>query len=549
MNAGVPNDRVTRMYPGLDASALGTVIVDLQQPDQPLIYVNPAFERLTGYAAAEILGRNCRVLQGEDRDQAARHDLRRAIGAGQPITVMVRNYRQDGTPFLNEVSLTPLRDGGGAVTRVMGFAQDVTERERLRAIADRNPDPLMSFDRDWTMTYVNAAAAAVAGRPPEALIGQPLLGTYPEVAGTPPFEAAQRALDTGEHQHVKTYSEALARALETTAYVTDGGVTVMLHDVTAERQAVLELQASQDKFAKVFHASPLPIMVTRLADGRFVDANPAFLQLTGYGFEDLIGVSALDLYADAADRAVLLQRLGEGRPIVDHHVSYRVKSGAISNATIAVVPADIGGEPCIVTLLRDVTDERAAQERLAASEQHARHLSDELKRTLDLSLDMIITFDQERRFVTVSAACERLLGYRPDELIGRSYLDFLHPDDRARSLEGSRTLRSARQLTTFQNRYLRKNGSVVWLDWSAVRQPSGLTFAVARDVTDRRAAIEDQAFLAAIVQASPDAIIGLTVDGTVRAWNAGAERMYGYPATEMVGHQITEIVPPELLDE
>ena len=59
---------------------------------------------------------------------------------------MVRTYRQDGTPCLNEVSLTPLHDDGGAVTHGMGFAQDVTERERLRAIADRTPDPL----RWWT---------------------------------------------------------------------------------------------------------------------------------------------------------------------------------------------------------------------------------------------------------------------------------------------------------------------------------------------------------------------------------------------------------------
>ncbi|GGR03398.1 HD domain-containing phosphohydrolase [Deinococcus ruber] len=90
---------------------------------------------------------------------------------------------------------------------------------------------------------------------------------------------------------------------------------------------------------------------------------------------------------------------------------------------------------------------------------------------------------------------------------------------------------------------------MIRLDWTAVRIGDDMTHAIARDVTERRAATEDLAFLAAIVRASTDAIIGLSLDGRVRAWNAGAEQMYGYPAAEMIGHSITEIVPPELLDE
>ena len=172
-----------------------------------------------------------------------------------------------------------------------------------------------------------------------------------------------------------------------------------------------------------------------------------------------------------------------------------------------------------------------------------------MQRTLDLSLDLITSIDAQGRFVSVSAASLRLLGYPPETLIGRSYLDYVHPEDRERSVQVQAVLRAAPELPTVQTRFQRQDGSVVWLDWTAVRHPDGLTYAIARDITERRAATEDQAFLAAIVRASTDAIIGLALDGTVRAWNAGAERMYGYAPTEMIGRQISEIAPPELQAE
>ncbi|WP_412030277.1 PAS domain S-box protein [Deinococcus yunweiensis] len=540
---------ITALIPGLDVGLVAAVIVDVRQDDTPLVYVNPAFETLTGYPAATVLGQNCRFLQATDRDQPSRLALRRAVEARQPLTATIRNYRRDGSAFLNELTLTPLRDAADTVTHMLGFLTDVTATRRFEALLNRIPDPLLAFDREWVTTFANAAAAGTAGLAPIARVGQELLSTLPEAAGTLAFQAARRALETGVNQKVTTYSRRLNRDMETIAYPTEDGVAVLLRDVTAERQALLDLQASQERFQKIFQASPLAIIMTRLTDGKFVDANPAFLRLTGYDLEDLIGITSLELWANPADQAALLQMIREGRSIVDHHVTYRVRSGDISEATIAVVVVEIAGEPCIVTLLRDIRDERLAQRRLEASEQQARHSAEELQRTLNLSLDLITTIDAQGCFVRVNAASQRLLGYPPEALIGRAYLDFVHPDDRKRSIEGAATLQAVQELTTFQNRYVRRDGSVIWLDWTSVRLPDGLIYAIARDVTERRAVTEDLAFLAAIVRASTDAIIGLTLDGTVRSWNGGAELMYGYPAADMLGRKITEIVPPELLSE
>ncbi|GGR38163.1 PAS domain S-box protein [Deinococcus ruber] len=250
----------------------------------------------------------------------------------------------------------------------------------------------------------------------------------------------------------------------------------------------------------------------------------------------------LQLWAEPDQRSALVAPLEERGRVIEREVMFRVRSGEVQGAILSMVRITLDGEPCIVSLVRDIGAERRAV-------QQARDTAAALQRTLDLSLDLITTIDAQGRFLTVNAACQRLLGHTPEALIGRPYLDFVHPDDHARSLEGAALLSTVQELTTFQNRYLRRDGSVIWLDWTSVRLPDGVTYAIARDVTEQRAATEELAFLAAIVRASTDAIIGLALDGTVRSWNAGAERMYGYLASEMIGHPITEIVPPELVDE
>ena len=116
------------------ASTNSIVISDPNQPDDPIVYVNPAFERTTGYAAEEVLGRNCRLLQGEDRDQPALGELRSALGEGRQCTVVLRNYRKDGTLFWNELSIYPVRDEQGRMTNFVGVQNDITERIRAEEI-------------------------------------------------------------------------------------------------------------------------------------------------------------------------------------------------------------------------------------------------------------------------------------------------------------------------------------------------------------------------------------------------------------------------------
>lgn len=114
----------------VEATNNGIVLTDARAPDQPIVYVNPAFEAITGYSSEEVLGRNCRFLQRGDCSQTAIESIRHAVRDECEVRVLLRNYRKDGTPFANEFHLAPVRDAAGVLTHFVGVQNDVTSRQR-----------------------------------------------------------------------------------------------------------------------------------------------------------------------------------------------------------------------------------------------------------------------------------------------------------------------------------------------------------------------------------------------------------------------------------
>ncbi|MEA5551406.1 PAS domain S-box protein [Anabaena cylindrica UHCC 0172] len=113
------------------ASSNGIVIADVTSPDSSIIYVNPAFERMTGYSAAEVMGQNFRLLQGVDIHQTGLQELSTAMQTGQDCTVILRNYRQDGSLFWQELNISPVYDTDGYLTHYIGIQTDITNRKQL----------------------------------------------------------------------------------------------------------------------------------------------------------------------------------------------------------------------------------------------------------------------------------------------------------------------------------------------------------------------------------------------------------------------------------
>ncbi|HEY9804576.1 MAG TPA: PAS domain S-box protein [Leptolyngbyaceae cyanobacterium] len=114
----------------IDASSNGIIIADATTPNGPIIYVNPAFERMTGYSSAEVIGQNFRIFQSADIDQPGLRELSAAMQAGKACTVVLRNYRKDGSLLWNEFNISPVYDHTGQLTHYISIQTDITERKQ-----------------------------------------------------------------------------------------------------------------------------------------------------------------------------------------------------------------------------------------------------------------------------------------------------------------------------------------------------------------------------------------------------------------------------------
>ena len=173
----------------VERSTASLTISDALQPDYPLIYINDCFTKLTGYQSQEVLGQNCRFLQRGDRDQEVIGKIRSALETGQSGRFILRNYRKDGSLFLNELSIFPVYAQDQTVTHFLGIQNDITDTVALQKnqelsahVFDMSSDGIMITNASNRITHINRAFTEITGY------------TLPEVQGQNP-----KLLSSGRH--------------------------------------------------------------------------------------------------------------------------------------------------------------------------------------------------------------------------------------------------------------------------------------------------------------------------------------------------------------
>jgi PAS domain S-box-containing protein len=154
----------------LDVADDGIVISDATTPDAPIVYVSPSFERLVGYPAEEILGTNCRMVQGPGTDPETVKQIAIALQEGRVFQGEILNYRKDGTPFWNFLRIAPIRDASGKVTHHVGTQSDVTELHQAREREQELVDAVAHASRVRTVAALGASLAHEVNQPLAAIV-------------------------------------------------------------------------------------------------------------------------------------------------------------------------------------------------------------------------------------------------------------------------------------------------------------------------------------------------------------------------------------------
>jgi len=516
---------------------------------------NPAFERLTGFTAAELREMNVADLTPRRRREAIGRQAARLRGVGESIRFEQELSRKDGATVAVEVVLDFDRDEAGAVRGFFAFVTDISERKavenalreserRFRKLYDEAPFGYHEIDAEGRIVNINRTEAEILGYTREEMLGRPIFDFVAEEiresakAAVREKVARLRPLSTIERPYMTKDGRRLIVSIQE-GYRLDGqnrviGLRSTVRDVSARVQTEQALVASERRARALFEGID-DVVIVHDHEGRILDANPAALRRFGYTRDELLRLSTRDVdapgFAEGFEER-LEQQLEQGN--VRFEGRHITKDGRVIPVEMSTSKIRLENTDAILALSRDISDRKAleatrrqladaelANARTLASKNRDLSRSEARYRMLtEGSHDAVVVADVEGRITLFNPAAERTFGYKSEEMVGR-HISNLMPE----ALRGAHQVGIERYVATRVPRVvgrtveltgLRKDGDSfpLELSLSAVESGGELQFIGSiRDQTER------QRMRAMLVQSEKLASIGLLSAGVAHEIN------------------------------
>ena len=426
-------------------------------------------------------------------------------------------------------------------------------KERYRALFDRSLDLVCVIDFEGRFIDANNAALNRFGYTKEEIHSLNFTSLLSEDQLPLAFKALQDIQEAGNQQELaefklrhKNGSDVYVETIGSTI-MSDGipvAIQLIARDITERKRAEKELNDSEQRFSAIFRYSLACISLTRISDGKFLDVNDAFLRMTGYKREEIIGSTALDLnlWNDPECRAKVVAQLSEQGRSPGAETTWRRKSGKIIDVIVEADVIDVGGEKYILGLVNDITERKRAEKNLV-------YLSRQNELILTSVAEGILGLDLEGNHIFVNPAAERMLGCKVEELIGSPGHSTWHhtkpngsPYPRAECkilatiLEGT-----VHHVST--EIFWRKDGTSFPVEYTSTPiyeegRKAGvvLTFA---DITERKQIEEklskSEIKYRSILENIQEGYFEIDLAGNFTFFNDSMRRLYGYSKEELMG--------------
>ncbi|HET8672228.1 MAG TPA: PAS domain S-box protein [Thermoleophilaceae bacterium] len=544
----------------LDAlQVAGPVGLALHDENLRFLHVNEALAEINGLPAEDHIGHTPFELLPELADQLGPY-LRRALEGAEPTRPIEISGSTPAAPEEHRhwlVSFYPMtvlgRRGVGSAVIDVTESHLASERvrsseERYRNLVETTQDLIWTVDPEGRFTFVSGTAGRIYGYTAEELLGKHFLEFIPEEEREHLAARFTRAISgegsEGETQLLRKDGSLRTVEFRSIPLVDDDGNVVAITgastDVTERRRSERALRDSEERFRSLFEDAVIGMALLDSGD-RFVQANPAFCRLLGRGEAELRELSWPEVVHPedrALARGLRQRRLASGAGGNALELRCVHSEGHAVWARVMAAAASVA-DPERYTLVQaiDLTEQRRLEE--ATSRLYA------------LSRDLFCTVDFDGCFKSVNPAWERALGYTPAELLTTPLFELVHPDDRSRTMREFERLRGLGELTlNFENRYLHRDGSYIWLLWSSyVSAEDGLIYGVAKEVSDRKRSEErlreSERKYRDLVETSSDLIWSVDTRGRFTFVNRAARRIYGYEPEEMLGRPVADFESDE----
>ncbi|HLP02333.1 MAG TPA: PAS domain S-box protein, partial [Opitutaceae bacterium] len=430
---------------------------------------NPPFAELAGRPREEIVGRTDREVFPEAWAAMFSEQDQRMIETRQPQRVEEWVTYPDGRRRLLETFKTPYWSADGELIGVLGISRDITARTEAEAAlreSERNfrtffetiGDLIIVGRPDGRIVFANHEVERKLGYTADDLAQMQVLDLHPADRRAE-AEAILTAILQGERSTCPlplAAKDGTLVAVETRAWFGkwngEDCVFGVSKDLSAEQEA-------QQRFERLFRNNPALMAISALPERRFADVNDVLLAKLGYTRAEVVGRTAaeLGLFAPETQRrvAALVQT---GERITDLEVEVIRKDGSVLHGLFSAEVISSQGRQYLLTLVIDITARKQAEDLL--QEKQA-----ELDQYFTNSLDLLCIADTGGHFLRLNPEWEKILGYPVAELEGRLFLDFVHPEDVDATLTAISVLASSGEVKSFENRYRRKDGSYVWIEW------------------------------------------------------------------------------------
>jgi len=270
----------------------------------------------------------------------------------------------------------------------------------------------------------------------------------------------------------------------------------VIKDITERKRSEILLRASEERYRTTFEMSVDAVNINRLCDGVYVDCNKSFLDITGYDRQEVIGESSLQLniWADPNDRLKLTEALRAHSVCRNLEAQFRKKDGTLLWGLMSASLIDFDGVPCVLSVTRDISEIKAADQRLADAAEALRASEERYRATFQASIDAInINRLSDGVFVDANEAFLRYVGFGREEVIGRTSLELGFWADAADRQKMLDTLRRDSIVRDLEARFRKKNGEIAWGQMSgSLLEVDGepCILSVTRDITAAKAADE-----------------------------------------------------------
>ena len=432
------------------------------------------------------------------------------------------------------------------------------ERERLfSAAVESSNDAIITLSLDGAITGWNSAAERLYGYSATEAAGKNITILVPADRLSEVQDSLRRigwgeSIEHNETTRLRKDGSPIEVSLSISPIKSPSGATIgiskVVRDIT-ERNRTEQALRESEQLARGIINSAIDAFVQIDQRGIIRYWNPQAESIFGWSRKEALGKNLFELMGAPGSpgplRAALEGFLLSGQEQVRQarrEIQIRRRDGTRFTAELSISSLRTRDGFVFNGFVRDVTERSRTQQTL-------RQQSEELLRIFEASQDLILVTDSRGSLVQISPSCETILGYQRDEMIGRSGVDFIHPDHLENSRQEMRALRLGERPTIADTRCVHKDGREVWLSWLGVwSEPVKRFFFVGRDMTESRRAQqtlrESEQLARGIIDNALDAFVQMDEQGTISDWNTQAERIFGWTHAEAVGTKLNELIIP-----